>query len=540
MADHAQISDSGSFSLLSRRISRWFIIVLGGAATSLTPIFFFVVKNTPAGYAAIVVFFITLASLFLVSRGNLALGNGLFLSTLLIIILTVGFLSLGNKEQYPAVLISVVGLLLAVLTPSGLLISPLYLAAAETFAAAGIVSFVLLSGIPMLTQRLSLFIVIFVFHGSLSAMIALISRSLLNAVGRENEKSRQAVSDLRSVLSRMAAIREPLDEGRRATLSHLEKIGEIMHLYGEKAEGLHAGASGIAARVEDARTQLADLTSAVAEVGEKLKEQDGLIHRTVKAQEGLQRSLEEGSARIGTARGAAESLQKAAEQGARDVAAVLTGIRNLAGFQEQLLEIIGIISRIAAQTNLLAMNAAIEAAHAGAAGHGFAVVADEVRKLSVDSRNRSVEIGNLVRKVQEELSAALRGSEQAGGSLEEITRTVFDVRAAMDDIEIRIRSFVDFGRGLGTDMNSLSHTTRIVTSHSDKEREVFQAYEENFRELAGYMENLTVTIDELGRNSRAADSLMRDLDEVRGRTQKAESEVSRLIDDSLSLADEAE
>ena len=103
---------------------------------------------------------------------------------------------------------------------------------------------------------------------------------------------------------------------------------------------------------------------------------------------------------------------KAISENMENTARVINGLGKRS---QEIGRILEVIEEIADQTNLLALNAAIEAARAGEAGRGFAVVADEVRKLAERSVEATKEIGEVVRQVQQETTAAVEVARSGAG-----------------------------------------------------------------------------------------------------------------------------
>jgi methyl-accepting chemotaxis protein len=145
---------------------------------------------------------------------------------------------------------------------------------------------------------------------------------------------------------------------------------------------------------------------------------------------------------------------------------------------EQIGEIIKVINDIAGQTNLLALNAAIEAARAGEQGRGFAVVADEVRKLAERTTSATNEIGDMIKGIQDDTGKAVESmhagtkeveegvklSREAGEALEKIVTSVQNVTEMIQQISAAVE---EQSSASGDIINSISDVSSITSKNSD-------------------------------------------------------------------------
>jgi methyl-accepting chemotaxis protein len=143
-------------------------------------------------------------------------------------------------------------------------------------------------------------------------------------------------------------------------------------------------------------------------------------------------------------------LTRASEVGRKGLRGVSTDIQTIAQESAGLLEINGVMENIASQTNLLSMNAAIEAAHAGDAGRGFAVVAGEIRKLAESSSAQSKTISEVLKKIKGSIdkitvstSEVLRNFEAISEGVKTVTDQESNVRMSMEEQETGSKAILE-------------------------------------------------------------------------------------------------
>jgi|GEM_PF-529472 len=329
------------------------------------------------------------------------------------------------------------------------------------------------------------------------------------------ETLKTAITDMVDKLkaeSRTAAARA--DEAHRLAGQATEAVSLAERAH-KKDEARRLGMLGAGETLEHVagtiKQATADLGREAQGVGQGAEGQKQLVDETAAAMDGMLTTIQ------GVARGAEEAAQAAAEargmaqNGAavvgRSVAAIgdvsrlaaslSTGMAELGRQAESIGQVMTVISDIADQTNLLALNAAIEAARAGEAGRGFAVVADEVRKLAEKTMQATREVGEVITSIQTGARDNVKSVEEAARAVETATGLAGESREALREIV----SLSDAASGRVRDISRAAEDEVAagegIKSAIDRIREVSAKTTEGMLRSSATIEKLGGEIEEL-------------------------------------------
>jgi methyl-accepting chemotaxis protein len=304
--------------------------------------------------------------------------------------------------------------------------------------------------------------------GDLSANVEVTSK---DETGQLMQAMKTMTENLRSIVSQLSS-----------TSSQVATASSQLH---STSEQIATGAEEVAAQA-----------GTVATAGEEMSATSGDIAQNCQmAAEGAQRASQ--AAQNGAA--VVEKTVLVMGQIAAKVQESARTVESLGERSDQIGEIIGTIEDIADQTNLLALNAAIEAARAGEQGRGFAVVADEVRALAERTTRATKEIGEMIKAIQRETKGAVSVMEQGVEQVESGTVEAARSGDALRDILQQINDVAMQVGQIATAAEEQTATTSEISSNMSQITDVVQQTSRGAQESASAAAQLNNTAEELQR-----------------------------------------
>jgi methyl-accepting chemotaxis protein len=349
--------------------------------------------------------------------------------------------------------------------------------------------------------------------GLLAAVLRDVSAELYSAVGRIKElsiKSGVLEEDLTDATNESASAVS--DMGSRVR-SITERIGVLVtHLGTSKSslEGISRSVNDLAGRIESQASAVTESSSAIEEMTASIQNVAGISKKRREVSEELVKFTGEAGEKV-------RETDVLIQQNSQDT--------------EEILKIIAIINNIAGQTNLLSMNAAIEAAHAGDAGRGFAVVAEEIRGLAENSNRNAKKIKQTINTLTERIRTVHEVSNASIEAFKRIEEETRESSAAMDEISSSMEELSMGSHEIMEAVNSLAGTTDEIREEAERIQETTGSVNSSIEEVRQIGEEVNAGIREIDAGTAEVSESMKQVTELHVKN----SEAIIALDDALNF-----
>jgi len=336
------------------------------------------------------------------------------------------------------------------------------------------------------------------------------------------DKLRKLVKNVKTESTALSEIGYDLADNMNKTASAVNQITSNIQSIKGKVINQSASVSETHATMDQIVSNINTLNDHVEDQYNTITKRSAFIQAMVNSIDSVNQTLMKNLENV-------QNLKEASEVGRGGLQEVSADIQEIARESEGLMEINGVMENISSQTNLLSMNAAIEAAHAGEAGRGFAVVAAEIRKLAESSSAQSKTIGNVLKKIKSSIDKITKSTENVLTRFEAINTGINTVAEQEENIRVAMKEQGEGSENLLQGTSNLTNITQKVKNGSaemlDGSKEVIEEslnLEKATQEITGGMNEMANGAEQINaavnhvneisnRNREGIDVLMREV-----------------------------
>ena len=326
---------------------------------------------------------------------------------------------------------------------------------------------------------------------------------LLQDLDLFSDSLRDVVDNIQKSVDRNRAIGSDLVGASEGTVTSLRQIGEHLQEMGNIVTVLETDSTAIQRVTQE-------MDGFISGVGQQVERQSEAVATSSAAVEEISAAISGMATSTDQRLQVTRKLAQDVANGEKQMEGALEQTRRLASQADVIMQMVHTIEEIATQTDLLAMNAAIEAAHAGASGKGFAVVAGEIKKLARSASQSTQEISRSVGEVLNYVRQTEQSATSVGQLFHRLAGEIQDVSSGMEEMQGASQELRGSGQSILAALGSVNEMTQDVR-----------------RSAASAMQqvgDLTLSMDKLKAVSTDArgrmDSVLRDIDSISESSQK--------------------